>query len=183
MSKGGHTLLAAAIGGALVLAGRDLTLLGLATAAAGRLPDAVEIVTGFGPNGERYSIIPHRTVSHSPYLWLALLGAGLMIARGGFVPIGHTIAGIGLGAVVHLVIDLLSPAGVPLGNPFGRRTSFGPFRSGGEHPYLYRTSTPEEWPVLFPFAVMIVVEIGYAATIAYTIGFQPRLLLEQLLRG
>jgi hypothetical protein len=183
MSKGGHTLLAAAIGGALVLAGRDLTLLGLVTVAAGRLPDAVEIVTGFGPNGERYSIIPHRTISHSPYIWLALFAVGLMITRVGSVPIGHTIAGVGLGAVVHLAIDLLSPSGVPLGNPFGRRTSFGPFRSGGEHPYLYRTSTPEEWPVLFPFAVMIVVEIVYAATIAHSMGFRPQVWLEQLLRG
>lgn len=183
MSKGGHTLLAAAIGGALVLAGRDLTLLGVVTAAAGRLPDSVEIVTGFGPNGERQSILPHRTLSHSPYPYLVLILVGLWLPRLGPLPVGHLIAGLGLGGIVHLAVDLLSPAGVPLGNPFGRRTSMGPYRSGGDHPYLYRTSTAEEWPVLFPFAVLLVVELVLGATSLRDGGFQPQLLLQQLQRG
>ena len=183
MSKGGHMLLAAAIGGALVLAGRDLALLGVVTAAAGRLPDSIEIVTGFGPNGERYSIIPHRTISHCPYPYFLLLIVGLWLPRFGPLPIGHLIAGLGLGAIVHLAVDLLSPSGVPLGNPFGRRTSMGPYRSGGEHHYLYRTGTPEEWPVLLPFGVLLVVEIVLAATSMRDVGFQPQHLLQQLQRG
>jgi len=183
MSKGGHTLLATAIGGALVLTGRDLALLGVVTAAAGRLPDSIEIVTGFGPNGERHSILPHRTLSHSPYPYLALLLVGLWCPRFGPLPLGHLIAGVGLGGIVHLAVDLLSPSGVPLGNPFGRRTSLGPYRSGGEHAYLYRTSTPEEWPVLLPFAVLLVVEIVLGATAVREAGFQPGLLLQQLQHG
>ena len=54
---------------------------------------------------------------------------------------------------------------------------------GGEHPYLYRTSTPEEWPVLLPFAVLLVVEIVLGAIVVREVGFQPELLLQQLRRG
>ena len=183
MSKGGHSLLACAIGGAVVLGGHDTVLLGVMTAIAGRIPDSIEIVTGFGPNGERHSIVPHRTLSHSPYPYLALLVLGLFFPRIGTWPVGHIIAGIGLGGCVHLAVDLLSPAGVPLGNPFGGRTSFGPFRSGGVYPYLYRTSTAEEWPVLLPFALMLVVEGVLAGTYAVQIGWRPDLLLPLLKRG
>ena len=183
MSKGGHTLLACAIGGALVLAGRDTALLGIVTAAAGRIPDSIEIVTGFGPNGERHSILPHRTLSHSPYPYIALVVIGLLLPHIAGLPIGHVIAGIGLGGCVHLAIDLLSPSGVPLGNPFGSRTSFGPFRSGGVHPYLYRTSTAEEWPVLLPFAVLLVVEAVLTGSCIAQGGFRPDLAPSLLLRG
>lgn len=175
--------MACAIGGALVLAGRDTALLGIVTAVAGRIPDSIEIVTGFGPNGERHSIVPHRTVSHSPYPYIALLLLGLLLPRIDGLPIGHIIAGVGLGGCVHLAIDLLSPSGVPLGNPFGSRTSFGPFRSGGIHPYLYRTSTGEEWPVLLPFAVMIVVEAVFTGSYIAQFGLRPDLVIALLLRG
>jgi hypothetical protein len=183
VSKGGHTLLACAIGGALVLAGRDTALLGIVTAAAGRIPDSIEIVTGFGPNGERHSIVPHRTVSHSPYPYIALLIIGLLLPHIAGLPVGHVIAGIGLGGCVHVAIDLLSPSGVPLGNPFGSRASFGPFRSGGVHPYLYRTSTAEEWPVLLPFAALLVVEAVFAGSYVAHFGWRPDLLLPLFLRG
>jgi hypothetical protein len=183
VSKGGHTLLACALGGALILAGRDTVLLGVVTAVAGRLPDSIEIVTGFGPNGERHSIVPHRTVSHSPYPYLALLVLGLLLPPIVGLPIGHIIAGIGLGGCVHLAIDLLSPSGVPLGNPFGSRTSFGPFRSGGIHSYLYRTSTAEEWPVLLPFAVLLVVESMLLLLVIARTGWRPDLVLPVFMRG
>jgi hypothetical protein len=180
MSKNGHTLLACAIGGAL---GRDTALLGVVTAIAGRIPDSIEIVTGFGPNGERHSIVPHRTVSHSPYPYIALLIFGLLLPRIAGLPIGHVIAGIGLGGCVHLAIDLLSPSGVPLGHPFGPRTSFGPFRSSGVHPYLYRTSTAEEWPVLLPFAAMLVIEGVLATSYVVQVGIRPDLLIALFARG
>lgn len=183
MSKGGHTLLACAIGGALILASRDTALLGVVTAVAGRVPDSIEIVTGFGPNGERYSIVPHRTISHSPYPYIVLLLLGLLLPRIGGLPVGHVIPGVGLGGCVHLAIDLLSPSGVPLGSPFGPRTSFGPFRSGGVHPYLYRTSTAEEWPVLLPFAAMLVAEAVFATSYIAQFGWRPDLLLALLSRG
>jgi membrane-bound metal-dependent hydrolase YbcI (DUF457 family) len=155
MSRGGHTLLGLATGGFVALAFPGYALLGLTAAVAGTLPDAIEVVTGFGPNGERRSLIPHRTLTHSPYPYIALVIFGLRLPN---VIVGHIIAGIGMAALVHLAVDLLSPSGVPLANPFGTRSSFGPFRSGGVHPYLYRTSTAEEWPVLMPFAFLAVIE-------------------------
>jgi hypothetical protein len=96
---------------------------------------------------------------HSPYPYLALLLLGLLlpIRVHGF-SIGHVVAGIGLGGIVHLAVDILSPSGIPLGNPFGARSSFGPNISGGQFRYLYRTGTPEEWPVLLPFVLMLAVE-------------------------
>ena len=128
MSKGGHTLLAAAIGGASVLAGRDLALLGVVTAAAGRLPDSIEIVTGFS-NGERQSILPHRTLSHSPLPVLGTDPCGAVAPAAWSAAGGSLIASLGLGGILHLAVDLLSLAGVSLGNPFGPRTSLGPYRS------------------------------------------------------
>lgn len=160
-------VLACAIGGALVLSRQHLAVLGIATALAGRVPDTIEIVTGFGPNGERRSLLPHRTLSHSPYPYVALLIGGLWLPSIAGAVVGHLLAGLGLGGLVHLAVDLLSPAGVPLANPFGTRTSVGPYRSGGRFPYLYRTSTIEEWPVIVPFAVLLVVEgVLAGATIA-----------------
>jgi inner membrane protein len=164
MSKNGHTLAAVAVGGYIALAVPHGALLGLVTALAGRVPDTIEGVTGFGPSGERRSLIPHRTLSHSPWSWALLLVLGLLLPKiptpFGAVALGQVLAGIGAGAVLHLVLDLFSPTGIPLGNPFGTRTSFGPYLSGGRHPYLYRTSTPEEWPLLFPFAAILATEIA-----------------------
>lgn len=164
MSKNGHTLAAAAVGGYIAIAVPHAALLGFVTVLAGRIPDTIEGVTGFGPGGERRSLLPHRTLSHSPWAWLGLLILGLLLPRVpspiGPLAIGQIIAGIGVGAVLHLVLDLFSPTGIPLGNPFGTRTSFGPYLSGGRHPYLYRTSTPEEWPLLLPFASLLAVELA-----------------------
>ena len=164
MSKNGHTLAAVAVGGYIALALPHGALLGLVTALAGRIPDTIEGVTGFGPNGERRSLIPHRTLSHSPWSWALLLVLGMLLPKVatplGAIAVGRVIAGIGAGAVLHLALDLFSPTGIPLGNPFGARTSFGPYLSGGRHRYLYRTSTSEEWPLLLPFAAMLAAEIG-----------------------
>ena len=164
MSKNGHTLAAVAVGGYLALAIPHAALFGLVTALAGRIPDTIEGVTGFGPDGERCSLIPHRTLSHSPWSWGAILVLGLLLPKiptpFGAVGVGQILAGIGAGAVLHLALDLFSPTGIPLGNPFGTRTSFGPYLSGGRHPYLYRTSTPEEWPLLLPFAAILATEIA-----------------------
>jgi inner membrane protein len=178
MSKNGHTLAAVAVGGYIALAVPHCALLGLVTALAGRIPDTIEGVTGFGPNGERRSLIPHRTLSHSPWTWAALLVIGLLLPKVptsvGPIAVGHVLSGIGAGAVLHLALDLFSPTGIPLGNPFGARTSFGPYLSGGRHPYLYRTSTPEEWPLLLAFAAILATEIAVAG-FWFIVGGTPEL--------
>lgn len=164
MSKGGHALAGLAVGGYVVLAVPHGALLGVATAVAGGLPDVLEGVIGFGPRGERRSLIPHRTLTHSPWLWLAVLVAGLLLPAAstpwGPIAISKGAAGLAAGALVHLVLDLFSPTGIPLGNPFGRRVSLGPYRSARGTRYLYRTSTPEEWPLLLPFGVLLVAELA-----------------------
>jgi hypothetical protein len=164
VSKKGHSLAALAVGGYIVLAVPHGALLGIVTALAGRLLDTIEGVTGFGPAGERRSLIPHRTLSHSPWLWAALIVLGLLLPKittpVGPVAIGQVVAGIGAGAVLHLVLDMFSPTGIPLGHPYGRRTSLGPYRSGGRHPYLYRTSTSEEWRLLLAFVAVLGTEIA-----------------------
>lgn len=140
--------------------------------------------SGFGPNGQRWSVIPHRTLSHSPYPYLVLLVIGLLLPPVatpiGVVALGNVVAGVGAGALIHLALDVLSPSGVPLLNPFGRRTSLGPNLSGG-HPYLYRTSTAEEWPILLPFAILLAVDVGAIALNVALNGLpDPRLLLGWL---
>ena len=89
MSKGGHTLLATAIGGALALAGRDLALLGVVIAFAGRLPDSLEIVTGV--RSERRAAV-NLPVSHAlaqPHPYLPLILVGLWLPRFGPLPAGR----------------------------------------------------------------------------------------------
>jgi membrane-bound metal-dependent hydrolase YbcI (DUF457 family) len=162
VSKGGHALAALAVGAYMALAIPHGALLGVATALAAQVPDSVEIVVGFGPGGERRSLLAHRTLSHSPWPWVAVVVFGLLLAPAvtpwGAVAIGKVVAGVGAGALVHLALDLFSPTGIPVGNPFGARVSAGPFRSHGGRRYLYRTSTREEWPLLAPFVVVLAVE-------------------------
>jgi inner membrane protein len=174
LSKHGHTLAALATGGYIVLTVPHGALLGVVTALAGRLPDTIEGVTGFGSAGERRSLIPHRTISHSPWPWAALIMVGLLLPKlatpAGLLAVGEVLAGIGAGALVHLILDLFSPTGIPLANPFGRRTSLGPYRSGGRRAYLYRTSPPEEWPLLLAFIALLAAESALVGWRLFLLG-------------
>jgi inner membrane protein len=178
VSKAGHTIAALAVGGYIVLVIPHGVLLGIATALAGGLPDALEGVVGFGPAGERRSLVPHRTLTHSPWGWLALLAVGLLLPAAatplGPVAIGKAVAGGALGALVHLALDLCSPTGIPIGNPFGRRVSFGPYRTALGRRFLYRTSTLSEWPLLAPFVAMLAAEAAMSVTHA-VVGGTPDL--------
>lgn len=168
MSKAGHTIAALAVGAYIALAIPHGTLLGVTTVLGGGLPDSLEGVVGFGPGGERRSLIPHRTLTHSPWGWLALLAAGLLLPAAhtpwGPLAIGKAAAGLALGAVVHLALDLCSPMGIPIGNPFGRRVSLGPYRTALGRRFLYRTSTVSESPLLAPFVAMLVAEVAMSVT-------------------
>ena len=186
MSKHGHALVACATGGYLFLFDARLAVAGAALAIAGSAPDILEMVVGYGPNGERRSVIPHRTLTHSPYPWiiLGLLSAAALVL--GAVGIVHFAAlatlGVSLGAIVHLALDVFSPSGIPFGNPFGTRHSFGPFTSAG-HRYLYRTGTLEEWWILAPCAVALVIAFAVAAHRFSGAPFDARLLLANALNG
>jgi hypothetical protein len=162
VSRAGHTVVALAVGGFIALAIPHSALLGVSVALTGSLPDALEGVVGFGPTGNRRSLIPHRTLTHSPWGWLVALAFGLMLPGAatpwGQLAIGKFLAGIAVGALVHLMIDIFSPTGIPLGNPFGPRISLGPYRTARGIQFLYRTSTPDEWPLLVPFVLMLAAE-------------------------
>lgn len=174
MSKTGHIVAALAVGGYIMLAIPHAALLGTATAFAGGLPDALEGVVGFDSSGERRSLIPHRTLTHSPGAWLALLAIGLLLPAAatpwGPLAIGKAVAGCALGALVHLALDLCSPTGIPIGNPFGPRVSLGPYRTARGRRFLYRTSTSSEWPLLAPFVAMLAAEAVLGVTHAVAGG-------------
>jgi membrane-bound metal-dependent hydrolase YbcI (DUF457 family) len=102
-------------------------------------------VIAWDESGHRFSLLPHRSISHWPPIWVAIIAAALFWLP---APIDTLIAGVAFGALLHLLIDLGSPMGVPWVFPT-RKRSFGD-RRPGRRPYVYRTGTLEEWRILAP---------------------------------
>jgi membrane-bound metal-dependent hydrolase YbcI (DUF457 family) len=125
--------------------------------AAASLPDIAEGVLGYGPTGQRFSVIPHRTATHFPWPYLAVAILSNFIPPVSGLEIGALVRGLALGALLHLFLDAMSPSGIPLLR-IGERHSFGLFASGG-HPYIYRTGTAEEWRVLLPVIALTVATV------------------------
>jgi len=113
----------------------------------------------------------HRGISHSPLLYAI---AALIAA---FAPgtVALFLSGLFTGALVHIVIDALSPMGVPL-VPGLARWSCGHRKSAGR-PYVYRTGTAEEYTVLAPLALvtMLFVVVRYNALLGATAGLLDHL--------
>lgn len=96
-------------------------------------PDRMEFPL-FGRLIGRVSLIPHRTLTHSPWLWLVFFVAGV-------IAIGQTHAwallfawqwvGFSVSGLLHLLMDAGSMSGIPLGNPFGQRHSLYLYQTGG----------------------------------------------------
>jgi membrane-bound metal-dependent hydrolase YbcI (DUF457 family) len=124
---------------------------------AASLPDIAEGVLGYGPTGQRFSIIPHRTATHFPWPYLAVAALSFLIPTIAGLEIAALVRGLALGALLHLFLDAMSPSGIPLVR-VGERMSFGLFSSGG-HPYIYRTGTAEEWRILLPVIAFTVVTL------------------------
>lgn len=121
-------------------ANAPLSALGVVFAAglfAGALaPDRLEM-SFTGRLIGRQSIIPHRTLTHSPWLWLCSLAVGIWFAcrgSGWSLLIAWQWIGFSISGLLHLAIDLGSPSGIPLFNPFGHRTAL----------YLYSTGSKKE---------------------------------------
>lgn len=91
------------------------------------LPDRLEIARwkeeGWFLNKRkvRKSLIPHRTFTHWPVFWIAVGVAGFAT----FTDVHLRIAAVALsvGALVHILGDAMTPMGVPLWNPLGRKYS------------------------------------------------------------
>lgn len=164
MSKTGHAVTALALAAAAVVPERNAAhiafAIGVMLGASG--PDFLEFVyawrrDGWGGRGdERLSLIPHRTLTHSPFLWLAVV---LVAARFGptpidvlgvvvAVPITLVIAGFAASCLLHIAIDLLSPMGIPLLSPFGSRTSVGWSRNRSGRSHCYTTGAASEIPIM-----------------------------------
>lgn len=99
-----------------------------------RAPDKLEIARWSDWTGRRHSVIPHRTLTHWPPLWAAVfaLAVWLLMQASDDVGIlfGWAVIGFAVSGLVHLALDILTPSGIPLGNPFGKRKAFPLYVSG-----------------------------------------------------
>lgn len=132
MSPTGHNITAAALGcaSASYIFSKLNDPLGASLALAGamlgaRAPDWTEIARW--KNGKRYSVIPHRGPTHWPGFWLfGAIYSALYIEA----PYSFLITLFFASAVLHLILDWMTPSGIPLVHPFAKRKSL----------YIYRAS-------------------------------------------
>jgi inner membrane protein len=156
MSKTGHLITAAALAYAVYERSASPTLT-LGTLLGSSFPDIGEIVQFRGR--WRTSLIPHRTLTHWIPLYVVIIAALPLVASELPWWAVNLIKGICFGSILHVVLDMYSPAGIPLLHPFGARRSFGLRRSGGKS-CLYRTGTGEELPVIATAVLGIVAFIA-----------------------
>jgi hypothetical protein len=130
-----------------------VTLVALGMLVGARGPDRLEIPTFNRRTQTRRSVIPHRTLTHWPIFWLVLTGLCLWIWSQSQDLLFYMITSVGLGFCaagwLHLVMDIMTPAGIPLLSPFGSRSSLS----------LYKTSMKGslitgEWLCIFIFCII-----------------------------
>jgi membrane-bound metal-dependent hydrolase YbcI (DUF457 family) len=132
MTKQGHfkTGVGVALSGAalMVWLGGTQTqaiVVALSAIASSSLPDNLEIK--WWRRGERNSVIPHRTLTHWLSAWLmadAFMVYAMLQGRVILHPTADLfMLGASIGATGHILMDLTTPMGVPVGvNPFRRRS-------------------------------------------------------------
>lgn len=136
MSKTGHIVTGIAVAAVAYHLAPKSPAIAAAALAGSLFPDVAEGVIGFWGES-RLSLIPHRTLTHWLYLYVAML---FFAHRLGALPQALLI-GLCAGSLLHIGLDAFSPMGIPLGNPFGERTSL----VGGS---TYRTGTLSEVPII-----------------------------------
>lgn len=77
-------------------------------------------------------IVPHRTITHSLWLWLFLCLAVwfIYIESGSTSILLYLLFFVASGAVLHLCEDALSMKGIPLATPFGESVGLRIYRTG-----------------------------------------------------
>jgi membrane-bound metal-dependent hydrolase YbcI (DUF457 family) len=122
-----------------------ITLIGLGMVLGARAPDRLEVPRFDRRTKIRHSLIPHRTLTHWPLFWMALTAfcGWYWVTGQNFLANSMACAGLGFCAAawLHLVFDIMTPTGIPLFTPFGRRTSLN----------LYRTTSAGEWLCILVF--------------------------------
>lgn len=111
-----------------------------------RAPDRLEIPSFNQRTKTRRSVIPHRTLTHWPPIWLAMtLMCWFLWRQASDFTFILTSVGLGFCTAgwLHLAMDIMTPCGIPIISPFGSRFSFN----------LYRTSGPGEWLCILLFVI------------------------------
>lgn len=99
-----------------------------AAAASTTLPDWLEIPI-YKKGVRSGTLIPHRTITHWPPLWLGLMYFAFNYLEPFYAVM---VMGIGVGALVHIVADAPNPMGVPWLWPNTRVSIFGGLWRSGE---------------------------------------------------
>jgi inner membrane protein len=152
LSKSGHFLTAAALAYALYERSASPPI-ALGTLLGSSFPDVGELVRFRGRR--RSSLIPHRTLTHWIPLYIVVIVAMPLVLPGLPRQIVDFVSGMCMASILHIALDMLSPAGIPILNPFGARVSLGLRRHAGK-PCLYRTGTLEELPIVTATVLAIV---------------------------
>ncbi len=100
----------------------------------GRAPDKLEIARWGRWTNRRYSLIPHRTLTHWWPVWMGLLIYSVLLVSQAddFTQTATSwgLLGFAISGVLHLALDVMTPTGVPILNPFGKKFSFSVYRAG-----------------------------------------------------
>ncbi|RZI60406.1 MAG: metal-dependent hydrolase [Pseudomonas sp.] len=125
-SKGAHFAVGVLVAAASVYLARDiftpwqLLLLACGCVWGSSSPDWMEI-SGWAWWGTRYSLIPHRTITHWMMAWIAatIWTMGHALTDGTFI--WCIAAGFTLSGLTHVLMDARTPMGVPVFHPYKRR--------------------------------------------------------------
>jgi inner membrane protein len=151
MTRSSHYLIG--LGSAAAIAGWNPTpvsvLLAFGAIVGANLPDDLEIWPSHPPMlGPASPLIPHRTITHWPWSWAAVLLLSAFIHNS----IATFIGGIALGGLIHLLCDTFSPHGIPWVTPTSAlKPSF----------TIYTTRKSSEMLIVLPVIILGVFGIAH----------------------
>ncbi len=113
---------------------QPVSILAIGIILGARFPDRLEIPFINRFSNTRESLIPHRTLTHSPWVWVLASTLGFFLYSSanslGWLVGSLFFLGVCTASWLHIGFDLMTPAGIPLLNPFGERFSLNLYKSG-----------------------------------------------------